>query len=68
MIFVDLAPLQQQPPGAIPDQNGECPMQVAAPVRFEFLRDADFPILMIDENDVFLKHGPNIPPRPPAPP
>ena len=38
-------------------------MQVAAPVRFKFLRNADFAILAIDKNDVFLKHESNISPE-----
>jgi hypothetical protein len=32
-------------------------VQIATPMRLEFFPDADFAILMIDEHDLFLKHG-----------
>jgi hypothetical protein len=31
-------------------------MKFAAPMRLELFGNADFPILSIDENDVFMKH------------
>jgi hypothetical protein len=65
MIFADLTSLQQQPSGLVPDQNRKRAMQITAPMRFEFLRDPDFTILAIDENDIFLKHEANIPPMRP---
>jgi hypothetical protein len=67
MIFLDLAPLQKQPPLTVPNHDRERTVKIATPVRLEFFPDADFAILMIDEHDLFVKHGWIIPPGEPQP-
>jgi len=56
MILVDLPPLQQQAASAVPDHDRECAVQVTALVRLELLLRADFVIVGIDEDDVFVGH------------
>jgi hypothetical protein len=52
VIFAGSAFLQQEPAGAVPDDDGDGSVQRAAPMRLELLRGADFAIVFIDESQV----------------
>ena len=66
MILVGRALLQKHVSGAIPDDDRERAMQSAVAVRRELFRSSDLAIVIVDENDVFLRAHALIVARPPA--